>query len=160
MDGDLVTVVVVAYVDVPGYASYMPGDVAGFEPSVAEALIQQRKVRRFQGVPPTAPAPSANTPPEQAPKLLVAGPTTLAPSAEAVQPVAAKSSQLAIAIAFLREVLGRRPRPVTEVQTLARQRGISRATLWRAKRALWVQSEKIGMKAGWAWAIREGTLWG
>jgi hypothetical protein len=75
--------------------------------------------------------------------------------------VAAPSSQLAVAIAFLREVLGRGPRPVTEVLTLARQRGISRATLWRAKRALWVQSEKIGMKAGWAWAIREGwPLWG
>ncbi len=63
IDGDLVTVVVLDYVDAPRYASYMPGDVAGFEPSVAEALIQQRRVRRFQEVLPTTPAPSANRQP-------------------------------------------------------------------------------------------------
>jgi hypothetical protein len=63
MDGDLVTVVVVDYVDVPGYTSYMPGDVASFERSVAETLIQQRRVRRFQEVPPTTPAPSTSAVP-------------------------------------------------------------------------------------------------
>ena len=198
MDGDLVTVVVVVYVDVPGYASYMPGDVASFERSVAETLIQQRRARRFQEVPPTTPAPSANTPPERAPKLLVAEPTTLAPSPKPVPAVAASSPRpqgatartyleralfeprpwnpaswtktvpvvtasshrLAAALAFLREVL-RTPRPATEVLTLAGQRGISRATLRRAKQALRVvKAQKAGMKAGWVWVIRDGSSGG
>lgn len=55
MDGDPVTVVVLDYLDVPGYGAYLRGDVAGFEKNVAEALIQQRRVRRFQGVLPTTP---------------------------------------------------------------------------------------------------------
>jgi hypothetical protein len=195
MDGDLVAVVVLGYLDVPGYGAYLRGDVAGFEKRVAEALIQQGKVRWFQEVP-TTPAPSANTPPEQAPKLLVAEPTTLAPLpkpvpavaasspraqeaaartyleralveprpwnpaswAKTVPVVTASSPRLAAAIVFLREVL-RRPRPATEVLTLARQRGISRATLRRAKRALRVvKAQKTGMRAGWVWVIREGTL--
>lgn len=173
MDGNLVTVVVLGYLDVPGYATYLPGEVAGFERSVAEALIQQRRARRFQELLPTTPAPSANTPPEQAPMLLVAKPTTLAPLpkpvpavaasspraqeaaaatyleraqaepqpwnpaswAKTVPVVTASSHRLAAAVAFLREVL-RTPRPATEVLTLAGQRGISRATLRRAKQAL------------------------
>jgi hypothetical protein len=65
------------YLDVPGYGSYLPGDVAGFEKSVAEALIQHHRVRWLQEVPPTTPASSPNTLPEQAPKLVAkAGPTT------------------------------------------------------------------------------------
>lgn len=195
MDGNLVTVVVLDYVDVPGYASYLPGDVAGFEKSVAEALIQQRTVRRFQEVAPTTPSSSANTPPEQAPKLLVAEPTTLAPLpkpvpavaassprareaaatayleralveprpwnpaswAKTVPVVTASSHQFAAAVAFLREVL-RTPRPATEVLTLAGQRGISRATLRRAKQALRVvKAQKVGMRAGWVWMIRDGS---
>ncbi len=197
MDGDLVAVEVLDYVDVPGYGSFKRGDVAGFEKSVAEPLIQQRRVRRFQ-VPPTTPAPSANTPPEQAPKLLGAEPTTLtplpkpvpavaasspraqeatatayleralfeprpwnpAPWAKTVPVVTASSPRLAAAVAFLRDVLARRPRPVTEVLTLARESGISRATLRRAKRALAVKSQKVGMRAGWVWMIREETLSG
>ena len=198
MDGDLVVVVVLGYLDVPGYGTYRSGDVTGFEKTIAETLIRQHRVRRFQEVPPTSPAPSANPVPEQAPKLLVAEPTTPAPlpkpvpavagSSPRVQEAAAKtyleralfeprprnpaswtktvpvvtalSPRLAAAVVFLREALGRRPRPVREVQALARQRGISEITLRRAKRALGVQSQKIGMKAGWAWVIREGTLWG
>ena len=201
MAGDLVTVVVLDYVDVPGYTSYLPGDVAGFEKSVAEALIQQRRVRRFQEVPGTTPAPSANTPPEQAPELLVAEPTTPAPLPPSPEPapavaasspraqeaaatayleralleprpwnpaswtktvpvVTASSHRLAAAVAFLREVL-RTPRPATEVLMLAGQRGISRATLRRAKQALRVvKAQKVGMRAGWVWMIRDGSSGG
>ena len=189
MDGDLVTVVVVDYVDVPGYTSYMPGDVASFERSVAETLIQQRRVRRFQEVPPTTPAPSADALPEQTPKLLAADPTTLAPLPEPVRAVAspprareaaartyieralleprprnpaswpkpvltALPPRLGATMAFLREVL-RLPCPAAEVLALAKQRGISPATLRRAKRALGVKAQKVGMRAGWVWVIRE-----
>jgi hypothetical protein len=198
IDGDLVAVVVLDYLDVPGYGAYLRGDVAGFEKGVAEALIQQRRVRRFQEVPPTTPAPSANTPPEQAAKLLVAEPTTLAtlpkpvPAVAASSPrareaaatayleralfeprpwnpaswaktvpvVTALSPRLAAAVAFLREVL-RTPRPATEVLTLAGQRGISRATLRRAKQALRVvKAQKVAMRAGWVWVIRDGSSGG
>ena len=157
MDGDLVAVVVLGYLDVPGYGSYLPGDVAGFERNVAETLIRQRRARRFQELASTTPPPSAKSEPEQAPKQSAAEPETVAPLVEFVRAVTAPSSRLAVAVAFLREILDRRPRPVTEVLTLARQRGISRATLRRAKRALWVRSQKIGMKAGWAWMIRDGA---
>jgi len=68
MDRDLVAVVVLGYLDVPGYATYKPGDVASFEKSVAEALIQQGRARRFQEVLPTTPAPSTETAREQATK--------------------------------------------------------------------------------------------
>jgi len=201
MDDNLVTVEVLDYVDVPGYASYLPGDVAGFEKRVAEALIQLRRVRRFQEVLPTTPAPSANTPPEQAPRppvMVEAEPTTLVPLATSVpastassprrrrrittrerlerllsepQPwnpaflakrvpvVTASSHRLAAAVAFLREVL-RTPRPATEVLTLAKQRGISRATLRRAKQALGVKAQKVGMRTGWVWMIRDGSSGG
>jgi hypothetical protein len=198
MDGNFVTVVVLGHLDVPGYTTYLPGDVAGFEMSVAEALIQQRRVRRVQDVPPTTPAPSANTVPEQAPNPVVAEPTTLAPSPKPVPAVAATSPRaqeaaartyleralfeprpwnpaswartvpvvtaashrLAAAVAFLREVL-RTPRPATEVLTLAGQRGISRATLRRAKQALRVvKAQKVGMRAGWVWMIRDGSSGG
>ena len=188
MDGDLVAVVVLDHLDVPGYGSYKHGDVAGFERSVAEALIQQHRARRLQEAPPTTPAPSADTVPEQAPKPLVAEPVTPAPlpavtapspraqgaevgiyvervlseprprnlasSAETVLAVTASSHRLAAAVAFLREVL-RTPRPATEVKALAKQRGLSRATLRRAKQALAVKAQKVGMRAGWVWVIRE-----
>jgi hypothetical protein len=61
------------------------------------------------------------------------------------------------AVGFLREVL-RTPRPATEMRTLAGQRGISWATVGRAKQALGVKAQKVGMRAGWVWMIREGTL--
>ncbi len=184
MDGDLVAVVVlVDYLDVPGYGAYLRGDVATFEKPVAEALIQRRGARRFQEVPSTTPAPSANTAPEQASKLLVAQPATLAPLPKPVPAVEralfeprgghhrhglgsrrgvprSSSPRLAQAVKFLREVLGRTPKPATEVKALAGQRGISQATLRRAKRALGVKVQKRGMRAGWVWVIREGTLWG
>jgi len=201
MDGDLVTVEVLGYLDVPGYASYMPGDVASFERSVAEALIQQRRVRRFQEVLPTTPAPSASAVPEQAPRppvVVEAEPTTLVPLAtpvpastassprrrrkittreylerllseprswnpaslaKRVPAVTGSSHRLAAAVAFLREVL-RTPRPATEVKALAKQRGISRATLWRANRALGVKAQKVGMRAGWVWMIHDGSSGG
>jgi hypothetical protein len=202
MDGDLVTVEVLGYLDVPGYTSYMPGDVASFERSVAEALIKQRRVRRFQEVLPTTLAPSASAVPEQAPRppvVVEAEPTTLVPLAtpvpasttssprrrqesttrerlerflseprswnpepwaKTVPVVTASSHRLAAAVAFLREVL-RTPRPATEVLTLAKQRGISRATLRRAKRALQVvKAQKVGMRAGWVWMIRDGSSGG
>ena len=80
--------------------------------------------------------------------------------AKRVPVVTASSHRLAAAAAFLREVL-RKPTPVTEVLALAKQRGISRATLYRAKRALGtVKVQKVGMKAGWVWMIHAGTLWG
>ncbi len=146
-------------------------------------------------MPPTSPAPSTNIPPEQAPKLLVAEPTTLAslpkpvPAvtpraqetvataylehalieprpwnpgswAKTVPVVTASSPRLAAAVVFLREVL-RTPRRAAEVMTLAGQRGISRVTLRRAKQTLRVvKARKVGMRAGWVWIIREGTLWG
>jgi hypothetical protein len=199
MDGDLVTVEVLGYLDVPGYTSYMPGDVASFERSVAEALIKQRRVRRFQEVLPTTPAPSGSAVPEQAPRppvVVEAEPTTLVPLAtpvpastassprrrkittreylehflseprswnpepwaKRVPVVTASSHRLAAAVAFLRDAL-RTPRPATEVLALAGQRGISRATLRRAKQALRVvKAQKVGMRAGWVWMIREGTL--
>jgi len=176
MDGDLVTVVVLGYLDVPGYGTYRPGDVTGFEKSVAESLIQHRKARRFQKVPPAAPASSANILPEETPRseLVRAEPTTKthmerallepqlpspAPSAKAGPVATASSPRLAAAMAFLREVL-RPPRPATEVLALARRRGISPATLRRAKRALGVKAQKAGMRAGWIWAIHEDSLWG
>jgi len=79
--------------------------------------------------------------------------------AKTVPVVTASSPRLTEAVAFLREVL-RRPRPATEVKALARQRGISGATLRCAKRALAVVSQKRGFRAGWAWALHEGELWG
>jgi len=195
---DFVAVVVLDYLDVPGYGSYKHGEVAGFERSVAEALIQQHRVRRFQEATPTTPAPSTDALPEQAPKPLAAEPTPLAPPPEPAPAAAASSPRaqeaaartyieralleprpqnpaswpkpvsavtalppgLAAAMAFLREVL-RTPRPATEVKTLARQHGISLATLRRAKKALGVvKAQKRGMRAGWIWMIREGTFWG
>ena len=77
MDG-FVTVVVLHYADVLGYGAYRPGDVAGFERSVAEALIQERSVRRFEEAASTIPAPTANTGSERGPKMPVAEPTALA----------------------------------------------------------------------------------
>lgn len=176
MNGELVVVVVLGYVDVPGYGTYRPGDVAGFEKTIAETLIQQHQVRRFQEVPPTSPAPlpkpvpavAASSPRAQEAAartyleraLFEPRPRNPASWTKPVPVVTASSPRLAAAVVFLREALGRRPRPVREVQALARQRGISAITLRRAKRALGVQSQKIGMKAGWAWVICEGTLWG
>jgi len=133
MEDDLVAVVVLGHLDVPGYGTYRSGGVTGFESRMAEALIQRRLVRRLREAPP---APSTSPVPRQAPKPPVAEPTTPAPLAEPMPPLTAPSSQLQAAAALLREVLSRGPAPVAEVLTLARQRGISRATLWRGKRAL------------------------
>ena len=53
----------------------------------------------------------------------------------------------------------RKPTPATEVLTLAKQRRISRATLRRAKQALGtLKVQKVGMRAGWVWMIRDGAL--
>jgi len=194
MDG-FITVLVLKHVDVPGYGTYKPGDLAGFEKSVAQALIQQQSARPSQEVSPTTPASSTNPGPEQAPRRQVAEATAVlhkpgavavpsprvqeaaagaylertlleprlrtSPSwAKRVPVVTASSHRLAAAVAFLREVL-RKPTPATEVLTLAKQRGISRATLRRAKQALGtVKVQKVGMRAGWTWMIHEGTLWG
>jgi len=48
MDDDRVAVVMLDYLDVSGYGTYRRGDVAGFERSVAEALIQQRWLGGFR----------------------------------------------------------------------------------------------------------------
>jgi len=195
---DSVVVVVLGYLDVPGYGAFKRGDVAGFEKSVACALIRQRRARPFHEASPATPTTTSDTPPERPPDRQVAETTTLASPPEPVPTVAASSPRmqeaaartylervvfgprlrsprpwtntmpvvtasshrLAVAVAFLREVL-RKPTPAIEVLAFAKQRGISRATLYRAKRALrTVKVQKVGMRAGWVWVIHEGTLWG
>jgi hypothetical protein len=59
------------------------------------------------------------------------------------------------AVDLLREELAVGPRPVKEVQAVAREAGISTRTLERAKSALGIRARKEGFGKGWNWALPE-----
>ena len=63
--------------------------------------------------------------------------------------------KLELAISFLENELAAGPRLAAEVQAKAREQGISRTTLERAKYTLRVDSEKAGLTNGWVWRLPE-----
>jgi len=72
-----------------------------------------------------------------------------------------RSPKLAAAVALLRREVPRVPRSAKELLALARERDISPRTLRRARREMGnVVTQKRGFRAGWAWALHEGELWG
>jgi putative DNA primase/helicase len=54
---------------------------------------------------------------------------------------------------FLREELADGPRLARELESEAHKIGIARTTLFRARRALGVESAKSGFKGGWEWSL-------
>jgi transposase-like protein len=58
---------------------------------------------------------------------------------------------------FLEVELADGPRPASEIEAGARRIGIARTTLFRARRALGVESSKAGFKGGWEWSLPEGS---
>jgi hypothetical protein len=54
---------------------------------------------------------------------------------------------------FLREMLAEGPVASTQVQAAAHARGLSWATVRRAKRALGIKAHKMGLGEGWTWQI-------
>ena len=61
--------------------------------------------------------------------------------------------KLELAISFLENELAAGPRLAAEVQAKAKEQGISRTTLERAKYTLRVDSEKAGLTNGWVWRL-------
>lgn len=57
------------------------------------------------------------------------------------------------AVRFPQALLADSPLSASEVQRSARVAGISAATLQRAKRALGVTLEKVGLTDGWVWSL-------
>ncbi|MDO8398911.1 MAG: AAA family ATPase [Bradyrhizobium sp.] len=55
---------------------------------------------------------------------------------------------------FLEDLLAVGPVPAKEVQSAAREAGISTKSLRTAKDALGIKPEKSGMKGGWVWSLR------
>jgi hypothetical protein len=73
----------------------------------------------------------------------------------AAEPGNDEASALGEAKEFLQEILQAEPRKEADVMAEARQAGISRSTLKRAKAQLSVKSRKNGMSGGWVWALCE-----
>jgi hypothetical protein len=73
----------------------------------------------------------------------------------AAEPGSDEASALGEAKEFLLEILQAEPRKEAHVMAEARQAGISRSTLKRAKAQLSVKSRKSGMSGGWLWALPE-----
>jgi hypothetical protein len=60
------------------------------------------------------------------------------------------------AVQFLTTTLADKPRLANKLIEEAKQLGISKATLKRAKKQLNVVSKKVGIDAGWEWFIPKG----
>ena len=73
----------------------------------------------------------------------------------AAEPGSDEAGALGEAKEFLREILQAEPRKEADVMAEARQAGISKSTLKRAKAQLSVKSRKSGMNGGWVWALSE-----
>jgi hypothetical protein len=73
----------------------------------------------------------------------------------AAEPGSDEASALGEAKEFLREILHVEPRKEVDIVAEARQAGISKSTLKRAKAQLSVKSRKSGMNGGWVWALAE-----
>jgi hypothetical protein len=58
---------------------------------------------------------------------------------------------------FLEVELADGPRPASEIEAGAKKIGIARTTLFRARRALGVESSKSGFKGGWEWSLPEDS---
>ena len=58
---------------------------------------------------------------------------------------------------FLRVELANGPRPAKDMERAAREAGIARMTLRRARTDLGVTTEKSGFHDGWEWALHEGA---
>jgi hypothetical protein len=67
------------------------------------------------------------------------------------------ASKLEQAISLLQSELTDGPKPVKELQAKAAELGISETTLERAKDELGLQSDKLGLTEGWAWAMPEAA---
>jgi putative DNA primase/helicase len=57
---------------------------------------------------------------------------------------------------FLRDALKNGARSATEVEAEAEGEGISERTLRRARKALGVRTQKVGMPGAWVWQLDEG----
>lgn len=55
--------------------------------------------------------------------------------------------------ALLLELLRDSPRPAAEVLEVARQRGLSKKALEKARYRLGITSTKAGMRGGWTWSL-------
>ena len=75
--------------------------------------------------------------------------------AEALEPDDFKSRE---AVEWLRDALTDGPQPAKELLSAAKQVGISRTTLQRAKDRLKVRSTKVGFAKGWGWYIPEDSV--
>ena len=71
----------------------------------------------------------------------------------AAEPGSDESSALGEAKEFLREILQTGPRKEPDVVEEAKQAGISKSTLKRAKKQLGIHSRKSGMQDGWMWTF-------
>jgi hypothetical protein len=58
---------------------------------------------------------------------------------------------------YLQVELANGPRPASDIEAGARKIGIARTTLFRARRALGVESSKAGFQGGWDWSLPEGS---
>ena len=67
-----------------------------------------------------------------------------------------ETGAMAEAEAFLLNALTQGARPQKEIESEARQEGISRRTLTRAKRRLEVRSHKTSLTGAWEWLLPEG----
>jgi len=57
---------------------------------------------------------------------------------------------------FLRTVLAEKPLPVRQIESEAKEAGLSWATVKRAKDALGVRTSKAALDGGWVWALPHG----
>jgi hypothetical protein len=64
-----------------------------------------------------------------------------------------ESRELESAKEFLGNILAAGPMPSEKVKELAKARGISTATLWRAKTEMGIGAKKSGMTGEWLWRL-------